>query len=518
MADKHDSGIVSFTSSWLFDSGANAHIVDDLSLFTTIATDKIATTVQIPKGTHVAVRAVGTVRLSDSFVLHDVLGVPEFAFNLISVSRLVRDLKCVLTFGPDFCLVQEIPSRKLIRVGRQHDGLYQLLQHSAGRSFAAIKCNDSIWHNRMGHLPISKFRFLPSVIVFAKEVFCDACNRAKQTRLSFPLSTSTTVKAFDLIHCDIWGPYKTPSLSGAHYFLTIVDDYSRTTWVYLMKSKSETSRYLLHFLKWVRTQFNTTVKRVRSDNGLEFSHAILLSYYANNGIEVQTSCVYTPQQNGVTERKHRHILEVARALRFHASLPLMFWGECILTAVYLINRMPITFLHNKTPYELLMGVVPVYSHLRVFDCLCYGYTYHGSRDKFAPRSTPGVFLGYPHSQKGYKIFDLSSRKVYVSRDVSFYKTVFPFTVKSSLGAPSSTAAGFPFLSWDPAVHQVQLRPCRLRLLRPCLLPLQPKPCCPRLRTFRPQLIRPQLHLSLLRVSLFHCIRRAVCVLIGYLVV
>lgn len=91
-----------------------------------------------------------------------------------------------------------------------------------------------------------------------------------------------------------------------------------------MKYKSETRDYLLHFDQWVQTQFDTHVKIVRSDNGMEFKHSDLLTYYNENGIERQTSCTNTPQQNGRVERKHRHLLEVARALHFQAYLPIKF--------------------------------------------------------------------------------------------------------------------------------------------------------------------------------------------------
>ena len=107
---------------------------------------------------------------------------------------------------------------------------------------------------------------------------------------------------------------------------------------------------------------------VRSDNGTEFF--CLKNLFADCGIVFQTSCVSTPQQNGRVERKHRHILNVARALRFQASLPLDFRGECILTAGYLINRTPSTLLQSKSPYECLFGTVPSLSAFRVFGCLC----------------------------------------------------------------------------------------------------------------------------------------------------
>ena len=148
-------------------------------------------------------------------------------------------------------------------------------------------------------------------------------------------------------------------------------------------------------------------------------------FYTDSGILHQTSCVFTPQQNGRVERKHRHILNVARALRFQADLPLEFWGECVLTAAYLINRTPTQVLENRTPYELLFGKPPSYAAVRNFGCLCYIKS--RTSDKFASRSRKCVFVGYPFGKKGWKVFDLKTHEFIVSRDVVFCEDIFPFS-------------------------------------------------------------------------------------------
>ena len=153
----------------------------------------------------------------------------------------------------------------------------------------------------------------------------------------------------------------------------------------------------------------------------------MVEFYTSKGIIHQQSCIYTPQQNLVVERKHQHILATARALQIQSSLPLVFCGDCVFTAVYLINRLPTPFLQNKSPYEVLFKQVPSYSHLRTFGYLCFATDVGPNKHKFSLRARKSVFLGYPFNIKGYKLFNLQSHFFFISRDVVFHKRVFPFS-------------------------------------------------------------------------------------------
>jgi len=184
--------------------------------------------------------------------------------------------------------------------------------------------NVDLWHVRLGHVPCSvmkKFDFIK--FAHNSDFVCDVCPKAKQTRLPFPLSHIHSKKIFDMIHVDTWGPYKSSTYDGFRYFLTVDDDYSRGTWTFLMASKSNVFPILKDFLVMVERQFQTQVKCIRSDNAMELGKGHQeAQFLKSQGIMHQTSCVATPQQNGVVERKHRHLLELARSLMFHSKLPI----------------------------------------------------------------------------------------------------------------------------------------------------------------------------------------------------
>ena len=280
---------------------------------------------------------------------------------------------------------------------------------------------------------------------------CETCIQAKQTRCSFPLSNNKTTDTFEMIHCDIWGPYRVPSHSGARYFLTIVDDFSRGTWIYLMNAKSETLTKLRYFLAMVDRQFGKKVRTIRSDNGSEFIS--LSTYFLENGIRHETSGVGTPQQNGRVERKHRHLLNVARAIMFEGHLPIEFWGECALAAAYLINRTPSMILSGKTPYEVLYGVTPSYDHLRVIGCVCHIRNRDHNGDKFASRSRKCIFIGYPYGQKGWRVYDIEKGIFCVSRDVIFCEDILAYTGEE--GSKTLVDDTNPFVTEpEPALAQI----------------------------------------------------------------
>lgn len=419
---------------FIIDTGASHHMTWNLEMLSNVI-DTNPCIIGLPDGDHVVANKQGDFCLGGDLWLRGVLYSKDLTCSLISVATLLKLRKGCFMFTDELCVLQDRATKMVMGAGEECGGVYVLRGVIGAKSHKAVNNSGSwdLWHRRLGHPSSRVISYLSSTLNIGKqensENICDICLRAKQTRDCFHESANKAAGIFDLIHCDLWGAYRVLSTSGAAYFLTIVDDYSRAVWVYLLQEKSEVAVTLKNFFKMVERQFEKKIKVVRSDNGGEF--VSLRSYFATEGIIHQTSCVYTPQQNGRVERKHRHILNVARSLMFQASVPIKFWGECVLTACHLINRTPSSVIQGKTPYEMLFGEAPDFNTLRVFGSLCFARKVSRDKDKFGERSRRCVFLGYPFGTKGWRVFDLETNDCFVSRDVVFQESVFPFVSGSS---------------------------------------------------------------------------------------
>lgn len=142
--------------------------------------------------------------------------------------------------------------------------------------------------------------------------------------MPFKHNQTKSKHSFGLVHFDVWGPFKHVTIYRQRYFLTVVDDFSRFTW--LLKNKSEVRFLAQNICAYVSTQFFTQIKTIKSDNGSEF---YMPDFCASKGTIHQTLCVQTPQQNGIVERKHQHIMNIGRALRFQSNIPIAYWGFCV---------------------------------------------------------------------------------------------------------------------------------------------------------------------------------------------
>jgi hypothetical protein len=201
-----------------------------------------------------------------------------------------------------------------------------------------------------------------------------------------------------------------------------VNDYSRFTWVLFLQEKSQTQETLKRFLRWAQNEFRLRIRKIRSNNGMEFKNSQIEGFLEKEGIKHEFSSPYTPQKNGVVVWKNRTLLDMARTMLDEYKTPDRFWAEAINTACYSINRLYLHRILKKTSYELLTGKNPNVSYFRVFGSKCFILIKRGRNSKFAPKAVEGVLLGYDSNTSAYRVFNKSTRLVEVSCDIVFDET------------------------------------------------------------------------------------------------
>ncbi|RVW30967.1 Retrovirus-related Pol polyprotein from transposon TNT 1-94 [Vitis vinifera] len=412
------SACLTHTSSlgpWILDSGASDHLSGNKDLFSSITTTSDLPTVTLANGSQTVAKGIGLALPLPSLPLTSVLYTPECPFNLISISKITRTLNCSITFSDKFVTLQDRSTGKTIGIGRESQGLYHLTSDS---SPAVCISTDAplLIHNRLGHPSLSKFQKMVPRFSTLSSLPCESCQLGKHTRVSFPKRLNNRAKSpFELVHTDVWGPCRTASTLGFQYFVTFIDDYSRCTWLFLMKNRAELFSIFQKFYTEIQTQFNISIRVLRSDNAREYFSAQFTSFMSHHGILHQSSCAHTPQQNGVAERKNRHLVETARTLLLHSHVPFRFWGDAVLTACYLINRMPSSVLHDQIPHSLLFPDQPLYFlPPRVFGCTCFVHILTPGQDKLSAKAMKCLFLGYSRLQKGYRCYSLETHRYTLS--------------------------------------------------------------------------------------------------------
>ncbi|WZZ20679.1 hypothetical protein YC2023_122066 [Brassica napus] len=349
----------------IVDSGASHHMISDENLIKDI--EPTHGHVMIANGDKIPIKGIGKLKLfnkeSRAFYM------PEFTSNLLYVKRCTNDLQCNVIFSPNDVKFQDIESSRLIGKGVTKGDLYMLEEltsvpdYSCSFTSASLLNKNALWHARVGHPHVKALNLMVPGVVFENKD-CEACILGKHCRTVFQKSTTVYDNCFDLIHSDVW---TAPCLSRDSY---------------------------------------------KSDNGGEYTSHAFKQDLSQHGILHQTSCPYTPQQNGVAERKNRHLMEVARSLMFQSNVPKRFWSDAVATACYLINRTPTKILHEKAPFEVLNKYKPALDYLKVFGCLCFVLKPGEMRNKLEARSNV-KFLedrGYYEEKNQEDLKDLTSDK------------------------------------------------------------------------------------------------------------
>ncbi|KAI3741687.1 hypothetical protein L1987_59361 [Smallanthus sonchifolius] len=259
------------------------------------------------------------------------------------------------------------------------------------------------------------------VISHPKQV-CEGCMVAKQSRKPFPREASWRAsKPLELVYADLCGPVTPQTKGGNRYFMLIVDDYCRFMWVYLLKSKDEALIKFKDFISEVKKQNCWKIRMLRTDRGGEFTSEAFNQFCDDEGIKRQLTAPYTPQQNGVVERRIRTVMEVTRSLLKTMAVPETLWGEAVRQAVYILNRISTKGFKNKTPYEGWKGKKPKLHHVRVFGCVGYVKRTGKHLGKLCDRSVAMVYLGAEAGSKILRMYNPNEEKVCVVRngDVEF---------------------------------------------------------------------------------------------------
>ena len=416
---------------WVIDSGATDHMTGVSGIFSEF--HESSSNVTLADGSVSTVKGVGTVPLTPSLSLSSVMYLPSFPFNLMSVSHLTKAYNCSVTFYPDSCVFQDLKTKKTIGRGHVSEGLY-VFEDSTRMACSAVTPLQV--HCRLGHPSLASLKKLDPQFHSLGSLECQSCQFGKLHRTSFfPRVNKQASQPFALVHSDVWGSCPVTSKLGFKYFVTFVDDYSRATWLYLMRNRSELFSNFCAFVNEVQTQFSLPVRVLRSDNAKEYFSKPFSDFMTHRGILHQSSCSDTPQQNGVAERKNRHLLEVARSLLFEMKIDKSLWADAVMTACYLINRMPSSVLKGATPHSFLFPSEPLF-HLppRIFGCVCYIRDHRPGLSKLDARSLKCIFVGYSRTQKGYRCYCPSLRKYFTTADVTFFES----TVYSDVQMDSPT--------------------------------------------------------------------------------
>ncbi|KAM2946602.1 hypothetical protein COP2_029388 [Malus domestica] len=431
---KQSTEVKAVSDAWYIDSACSNHMTSREELLVEI-NRSIKAKVQVGTGVLVDVKGKGTLVIDTDKgkrYIREVMLVPGIAENLLSVGQMTEH-GYFLLFG-DY-KVDIFDDRTLtnlvVSVKQKGNRCFPLVFKS--NDHLVLKTNvhqsSTMWHKRFGHLNFRSLQQLQEhdMVLGLPEMHdsegvCQGCAFGKNHRVSFPRESIWRARMpLELIHSDVCGPMQTPTMSGNRYFVTFIDDYSRMCWIYLLRHKSNVFHVFKKFKAMVELQSGFSVKKLRTDRGGEFTSNEFDQFCAALGLERQLIVAYSPQQNGVAERKNRTIVEMAKCMLHEKGLPYSLWGEAVVTYVYLLNRCPTKALENVTPFEKFSGRKPGIQHLRVFGSLGYSLIPGNLRQKLDETSVIGIFIGYGTCEKGYRLLNPENQKVTISRDVIFYE-------------------------------------------------------------------------------------------------
>jgi transposase InsO family protein len=219
----------------------------------------------------------------------------------------------------------------------------------------------------------------------------------------------------ELIHSDVCVPMPSSSIRGYVYYVSFIDDYSRKTWIYFLKSKDEVFNKFMEFKVLIENLSKRKIKILRSENGGEYTSKEFVIFCRDVRMKRELTTPYNPQQNGVAERKNKMITEAVKTMIHDQDLPMCLWEEATMEVVYVQNRLSHSGLGFKTPEEMFIGKKPEVSHLKIFGYLVFIHITKEKRNKLEPSKKKGIFVGYCEVSKAFRIYIPGHCHIEISR-------------------------------------------------------------------------------------------------------
>ncbi len=431
-------------NDWYADSGATQHMSGQRSLFRNFVPVKPNTWfVNGIGGARLQVLGHGQIVFKakvngseHSVSVSMVLYVPNIGTNLLSIAA-VTEVRITVHFIESFVKFNRNDQTVIVgeRIGRNlyHLAITATKPVETAYFMTPAAPSLAVWHQRFAHVSCRKIakmaaqHLVNGLTIQANSAIpshpCPGCMAGKMERSPFPTGRTRAVQIGQLIHSDVCGPMHVETPGGAKFFVMFTDDYSGFRAVYFLKYKSEVADCFKDYAEHLHTETKQKIHTLRTDNGGEYTGHSFRAWLSEQGIRYETSAPHTPEQNGVSERANRTIVEGARSLLHAKHLPLELWGEAISCAVYVLNRVTSKAAPN-TPFQNWYGTKPDVSNLRIFGSTAYIHVPKIERRKLDSKSLRCYFVGYSDSQKAYRFWDPISRKIKTSRDVIFDEQIF----------------------------------------------------------------------------------------------
>ncbi|PWA54556.1 ribonuclease H-like domain, Reverse transcriptase, RNA-dependent DNA polymerase [Artemisia annua] len=373
-------------SLWYLDKGASNHMTGVKEHFKELD-EKVSGKVKFGDGSHIEIKGKGSILIEcddeKQRIISHVYYIPSLKSNLLSLGQFT-EIGCKVVMEDDELRIYDMDDKIFIKVTRQRNRLYKasLRIGTPVCLLANLKDGTLLWHARLGHLNFESLKFMAQrelvqgipAIKHTTQI-CDVCLIGKHSRAPFPKKAKTrSTSPLDLVYGDLCGPITLPTPSRKKYIFLLVDDYSRYMWAYFLETKDQAFDTFKEYKNTIEKELRTTLKMFRTDRGGEFTSNEFTQYCKDNAV--------------------RH-------------------------GIYILNSVPTKALEDITPYEAIKQRKPNLENLRVFGCIAYAKVPSQRLTKLDDRSNKMVYLGNEQGSKAYRLFDPTTQKICVSRDVKF---------------------------------------------------------------------------------------------------